>query len=60
MKIISPVLIKGVIHRLGVKVRAGAKHVWGNKVKIATAIGGAVALGKKVVDHKDTLQLFLT
>ena len=45
----------GVIHRLGVKVRAGAKHVWGNKVKIATAIGGAVALGKKLTDHKDAI-----
>ena len=45
----------GIIHRLGVKVKAGAKHVWGNKVKIATAIGGAVALGKKVLDHKDAI-----
>ena len=45
----------GVIHRLGVKVRAGARHVWGNKVKIASAIGGAVALGKKLTDHKDAI-----
>ena len=55
MKIISPVLIMGVIHRLGVKVKAGAKHIWGNKVKIASAIGGAVALGKKLTDHKDSI-----
>ena len=45
----------GIIHRLGVKVKAGAKHVWGNKVKIASAIGGAVALGKKLTEHKDAI-----
>ena len=45
----------GIIHRLGVKVRAGARHVWGNKVRIASAIGGAVALGKKLTDHKDAI-----
>ena len=55
-KIISPVLIMSVLHRLGVKVRAGARHVWGNKVKIATAVGGVFALGKKIADHKDTIQ----
>ena len=45
----------GIIHRLGVKVRSGARHVWGNKVKIASAIGGGLALGKKVIEHKDAL-----
>ena len=45
----------GIIHRLGVKVKAGAKHIWGNKVKIASVIGGGLALGKKVIEHKDVL-----